>query len=309
MIRIILWFLIGAMTAGLVWQRLRKGSIMSVMAFLAALAAMVYVGLAAALYVFQPKLLYMPFRAVEATPADIGLTFEDVRIATPDGQTLAAWYLPAQNTTYTILFCHGNAGNISHRLDTLELFHKLGLNCLIFDYRGYGHSTGKPAEEGTIVDALAARQWLLENKQIAAENIIFFGRSLGGAVATLAVARIAETPPAGLVVESSFTSVPDMGTHLYPWLPVRWFVRFAYDARAVIGTVNCPVAILHSPEDELVPFAMGKRLYEAAAEPKRFFELAGTHNEGFVEHMPLYRAIWQETLDWLANPSMTDNSN
>ncbi len=304
MLRILLWVLIGAMTGWLVWRRVRKGSVMTAIGLVLGLAAAVYVGLAVMLFVFQPRLLYMPFRAVEVSPADINLAFEDVRIAAPDGQTLAAWYIPAKNATHTVLFCHGNAGNISHRLDTLALFHNLGLNCLIFDYRGYGQSTGKPTEEGTIVDALAGRQWLLDNKQILPENIIFFGRSLGGAVAALAAARVADAPPAGLVVESSFTSVPDMGAHLYPWLPVRWFARFAYDAKAAIDAVNCPVAIIHSPDDELVPFAMGQRLYEAAVEPKRFFELAGTHNEGFVENMPLYRTIWQDTLDWITHSEL-----
>lgn len=306
MLRILLWSLIGAMTGWLVWQRLRKGSVMALIGFIAVLAAMVYVGLAVMLYVFQPKLLYMPFRAVEVTPSDIGLAFEDVRIATPDGQTLAGWYIPAPHATHTVLFCHGNAGNISHRLDTLALLYNLGLHCLIFDYRGYGQSTGKPTEEGTIVDALAGRQWLLENKQIATENIIFFGRSLGGSVAALAAARIAEAPPAGLIIESSFTSVPQMGAHVYPWLPVRWFARFSYDTQAAIATVSCPVVIIHSPDDEIVPFAMGRALYETAKPPKRFFELAGTHNEGFVENTPLYRTIWQEALDWLGNQKLPD---
>ena len=299
MVRAILWLLIAAMLAWLVWQRLRKGSVMTTIGFIGGLALAVYLTLAILLFVFQHKLLYIPWRQVESTPADIGLDFEDVRIATPDGEHLAAWYLPAQNAEWTILFCHGNAGNIGHRLDTLAIFHELGLNCLIFDYRGYGQSTGRPTEEGTLVDALAAYRWLTEDQQIPSESILWFGRSLGGAVAAQAVARLTEKPPAALVIESAFTSFVDIGSHYYPWLPVRWFARYAYNTKDAVQTVACPVVVIHSPDDEMIPFDMGRRIYEAGHDPKRFFELKGAHNEGFFENLALYQSIWAEIIDFL----------
>ena len=299
MFRTLLWILIAVLTAWLVYQRLRKGSLVATIGYIFGLAAAVYLGLGIVLFVFQHKLVYMPMRHIDTTPADYRLAFEDVRIGTPDGQTLHAWYLPARDADYTVLFCHGNAGNISHRLDTLAVFNELGLNCLIFDYRGYGQSTGKPTEEGTLIDALAAHQWLLDEKQISSESIIFFGRSLGGAVAALAVARLADTPPAGLVIESSFTSIPDLGAHLYAWLPVRWFARFSYDALNAIANVACPVVIIHSPDDEMIPFAMGRSLYDAAPNSKRFAELKGTHNEGFFDHLSLYRTLWGEAIEFI----------
>lgn len=296
MLRLILWLLIAVFTAWLVWRRLQKGSPMAAIGLVLGMVIAVYAGLALLLFVFQSKLIYMPWRNVDNTPADFRLPFEDLRITTPDGQTLAAWYIPAENAELTVLFCHGNAGNIGHRLDTLQIFHDLGLNCLIFDYRGYGQSTGRPTEEGTIIDAIACRQWLLDNKGIAPDGIIIFGRSLGGAVAALTAARIPEAPPAALVIESSFTSVPDLGARLYPWLPVRLFARYAYNAQKAIQTVNCPVVIIHSPDDEMIPFEMGRRLYDSAPDPKRFVELKGTHNEGFIDNISLYRKLWSDTL-------------
>lgn len=299
MARMVLWFLIAVLTAWLIWRRLRKGTPMAAIGLILGMLAAVYLGLALLLLVFQSKLLYMPWRTVEMTPADYRLPFEDLRIDTPDGRTLAAWYIPAPDADYTVLFCHGNAGNISHRLDTLQVFHDLGLSCLIFDYRGYGQSTGRPDEEGTIIDALACRQWLIDNKQTPPESIIFFGRSLGGAVAALAAARIPDAPPAALVIESSFTSVPDLGARLYPWLPVRLFARFSYDTETALKSVACPVVIIHSPDDEMIPYEMGRRLYAAANPPKHFAELAGTHNEGFFDNMPLYRQLWTDALAFI----------
>lgn len=291
-----LWLLVAALAAWLFWQRWQKGSFQMAVLYILGLAGVVYALLALLLFAFQSRLVFMPWRPIEAVPKDYGLPYEDVRIVTADGQTLAAWFVPVPDAQYTVLFAHGNAGNISHRLDTLALFYRLGLNCLIFDYRGYGQSTGRPTEEGVIEDMLASRRWLMEHKGISPAQMIFFGRSLGGAVAAIAAAKTADQPPAALVIESSFTSIIDMGRHLYPWLPVQWFSRFRFDAATAVSLVRCPVVIIHSPDDEMIPYAMGKRLYEAAHEPKQFFDLKGTHNEGFLEHIELYRQIWQQIL-------------
>ena len=241
--------------------------------------AAAYVGLALYLYVFQARYVYypeLPSRQVEATPADIGLAFDAVTLRTSDGEVLAGWFIPAPAARGTLLYLHGNGGNIGHRLDQIAVFHRLGLNVFIIDYRGYGASSGKPSEEGTYQDALAAWSWLTQEKRLAPDRIILFGESLGGAVAAWLAAR---HPPAGLVIYASFTSVPEMAQTLYPMFPASRLVRYRYDTRAALGNVNCPLLILHSPEDEIIPFSHGQALLAAAREPKRLVELRGGHNE------------------------------
>ena len=181
------------------------------------------------LYFTQDGMLYLPdlpSRELEATPKEIGLEYREVRMETEDGETLHGWYVPADDARATLLFFHGNAGNISHRLTSLSQMNSLGLNVLIFDYRGYGKSSGKPSEEGLYRDGRAAWRYLAERLDTENGATILFGRSLGGGVAT----RLAlEINPAGLVLESPFTSVPDMAADLYPMLPARWLSRNRFD--------------------------------------------------------------------------------
>jgi len=229
----------------------------------------------------QSRLLYLPLtRTVSHTPAAIGLAYEPVLLTTADGLRLAGWYIPPpEEGGGVILFCHGNAGNIGHRLDSLRIFHRLGWGVLIFDYRGYGESEGRPSEAGTYLDSEAAWRYLVEARGVGEERIVFFGRSLGGAVAAeLAGSR----RPAGLIVESTFTSVPDMAAILYPWLPIRLLSRFRYDARAAIAKVRCPVLVVHSRDDEIIPYGHGEALYRAAPEPKTLLSINGDHNAGFL---------------------------
>ncbi|MDH3451531.1 MAG: alpha/beta hydrolase [Gammaproteobacteria bacterium] len=244
-------------------------------------AALVYLALLAAMYFNQHRLLYLPnvpTRELAATPDRYGLAYEDVRFETEDGITLHGWFLPVAGATRTVLFFHGNAGNISHRLDSLALFVGLGLQVLIIDYRGYGESAGKPSEAGTYRDATAAWRYLTATRGIASQHIVLFGRSLGGAVAIELASRVA---PGALIVESSFTSVPEMAANLYPLLPVRWLARLHYHSLDRITAVPCPVLVLHSEHDEIIPIAHGRRLYEAAPHPKVFFAMRGGHNDGF----------------------------
>jgi len=248
----------------------------------------VYAGLALYLYVFQARFVYfpeLPSRRVEATPTDIGLAFETVRLDTADGEKLAGWYIPAPAARGTLLYLHGNGGNIGHRLDPIAVFHRLGLNVLIIDYRGYGASSGKPSEEGTYQDALAAWNWLTQEKRLAPERIVLFGESLGGSIAAWLAAR---QPPAGLVIYASFTSVPEMAQALYPMFPASRLVRYRYDTRAALGSVTCPLLILHSTEDEIIPFSHGQALLEAAHEPKRLAELRGGHNDALWVSREIY---------------------
>ncbi len=238
-----------------------------------------YIIFAGALFIFQSRYIYFPERVLSADPATIGLPFESVSLETTDGVKLSGWFVPGESARGVVLFCHGNAGNIAHRLDSIRIFHQLGLDVFIFDYRGYGQSKGKPTESGTYKDAEAAWRYLVEERKVNPDEIIVFGRSLGGAVA----ARLAQSQtPGALILESSFTSLPDIARKLYPYLPVRLLLRFKYNTAEYLSRVNCPVLIVHSRDDEIMPFSHGQRLFEMAREPKKFLEITGTHNEGFI---------------------------
>lgn len=246
-----------------------------------------YISLAVLLFIFQERLVYFPTRAWQATPADIGLPYEEVWLETGDGISLSAWLAPVDSPRAFILFFHGNGGNISHRLGSLELFHRLGLSTLIIDYRGYGQSEGSPGEQGTYLDAEAAWRYLVEERQIPPERIIVFGESLGGGVASW----VAQThPPAGLILVSTFTSVPDMGAQVYPFLPVRLLARVQYNTLARLPDIHCPVLIIHSPADEVVPYNHGQQLFAAANAPKEFLEIRGSHNGGLALSAAQYEA-------------------
>jgi len=234
------------------------------------------------LYFYQNRLLYLPnlpSRAVERLPSAVGLPYEPVDLLTSDNIHLDSWFIPAPEQRGVILFCHGNAGNISHRLDSLLLFHKLGFSTLIFDYRGYGSSQGHPSEAGTYLDVEAAWQYLTTKRSVASSRIILFGRSLGAAIA---VHQASVDKPGALIVESSFTSVPDMAAKLYPFLPVRWLSRLDYNVQQRLQRVTCPVLVVHSRDDEIIPFRHGQALYETANKPKQFLELRGGHNDAFL---------------------------
>jgi len=258
--------------------------------------AAAYAGLAGVLYFSQSNMVYFPEigREMVATPRQAGLDYEDVKLVTADGFALHGWFVPSALSRGTVLFLHGNAGNISHRLDSLLMFHRLGYSTLIIDYRGYGNSGGKPSEQGTYQDAEAAWRHLTETRKIPSDTIVFFGESLGGAVAAWLATR---HRPGALVIASGFTSVPDLAAKFYPFLPVRWLSRFDYDTRTYLSTVEAPVFIAHSPEDEIIPYQHGRALYDAAKAPKQFLELGGGHNEGFI----FVRESWVQALGEFLN--------
>jgi fermentation-respiration switch protein FrsA (DUF1100 family) len=233
-------------------------------------------------YFTQSSMLYfpeLPSRKISATPDHYGLAYEELQLVTEDGVKLHGWFLPAENPRATLLFFHGNAGNISHRMESLEIFHELGLETLIIEYRGYGQSEGRPSEKGTYLDAEAAWRYLTEKREVPPHKILLFGRSLGAAIASH-LAR--DRQPMGLVLESAFVSVPDLAATLYPLLPVRLLSRFRYDNRNNLQAVTSPVLIVHSRDDEIIPYRHGRRLFAAAGEPKYFLQLRGGHNDGFM---------------------------
>lgn len=239
-------------------------------------------------FIGQSGMLYLPdlpSRELAATPQAIGLAYDDVRLQTEDGVELHGWYIPAAAARATLLFFHGNAGNISHRLDSIRIFNNLGLSVLIFDYRGYGQSNGSPSELGTQRDALAAWHYVTQTRGVAPDQVVLFGRSLGGAVAAWLATQ---HHPAALIVESRFTSVPDIAADVYWWLPARWLSRFDYATRDYVAAVNCPVLVIHSPDDEIIPFRHGEAIHAAAREPKEFLRLRGSHNDGFIRSGETY---------------------
>jgi uncharacterized protein len=244
-----------------------------------------YAGFAALIYAQQDSLVYHPTVAPQfaTTPARLGLAFEDVTIRTEDGETLHAWWILAKNAHGAVLLLHGNAGNISHRLDYAAMFDRLGFSTLLVDYRGYGRSTGSPSEQGTYRDAAASWRWLTETKGVAAGDIVLFGESLGGAVAAWLAAR---EKPRALVLSSTFTSVPDLAAEIYPFLPVRLLSRYEYNTLDALARVNAPMLVAHSKSDDIIPYSHGERLFAAAREPKSFLELSGGHNDGFIFTRP-----------------------
>ncbi len=242
----------------------------------------IYAALTAFIYFRQSSLIYfpnMPGRALTATPQQIGLHYEDVEFTADDGVGLHGWFIPAAEARASLLFFHGNAGNISHRLESIAIFNALGLDVFIFDYRGYGQSQGKISETGTYRDAEAAWRYLTETRGVAPGDIIVFGRSLGSSIAAWLASR---QKPAGLIVESGFSSVASMAQRLYPFLPVRWLSRFRYDTSSYVSALTCPLLVVHSKTDEIIPFAEGMAVYDAAPADKRFLEIRGGHNDGFV---------------------------
>jgi fermentation-respiration switch protein FrsA (DUF1100 family) len=244
-------------------------------------AAACYGLFVAVVYLMQGRMLYLanvPGRALVMTPADADMEYEDVTVETADGVSLHGWFIPGQSDE-AVLFFHGNAGNISHRLDSIRQFRSLGLSVFIIDYRGYGQSGGRTTEKGMYRDAEAAWRYLTERRGIAASDIIVFGRSLGASVASWLAGR---QEPRALIVESSFTSVPDIAQELYPWLPARWLSRLKHSTLEYIRAVQCPVLVVHSRDDEIIPFQHGESIYAAANEPRSLLEIRGGHNDAFL---------------------------
>lgn len=250
-----------------------------------------YVFLVFLLYLLQSNLVYHPASELPYTPDLMGLNYEEVSFRSEDGKDLHGWFIPHEQARGTILFQHGNAGNISGRLETIQILHQLGLQVFIYDYRGYGKSEGTPTEQGTYKDAMGAWNFLTSEKNIPANRIILMGRSLGGAVTSWLANQV---KPAGVILESTFTSAPDVAADLYPVFPVRRMIKFEYPNKQHIQSITEPILVAHSTGDDLIPFEHGKRLYELANEPKRFFEMQGDHGNGFLETGEAYRKVIDE---------------
>ncbi|MBN2137437.1 MAG: alpha/beta hydrolase [Sedimentisphaerales bacterium] len=270
----------------------------TILLYLGIVLCAAYVSWALVLFVMQPRFVYRPVRDVSYTPGDLDLDFEEVVFKSGDGVSLNGWWIPAKDAVFTVLFCHGNGGNIMHRLDSINILHGFGLNCFIFDYRGYGRSEGNPSEAGTYADARAAYDWAVNCKNVRPDEMILFGKSMGGSIAAQLATKV---QAGGLVLENSFTSYAAMGARFYPYMPVRWFARFGYKTISYVKAVRCPVLVIHSKYDEIVPFEFGAALYEAANEPKEFVEILGGHNDGFLVSAKTYENAWSRWLQFLAD--------
>lgn len=232
---------------------------------------------------FEHSQVYHPSREFRSTGRELGRPLEEAVFQAADGTPLHGWFFPADTNSarkqMAVLVCHGNAGNISDRLDVCSAFLSAGLNVFVFDYRGYGRCGGKPSEKGTYLDGEAAYQWL-RSKGFAPENIILHGESLGGGVA----AELAlHNNFGGLILQSTFTSIPDIGAELFPWLPVRWLSRISYDTKSKLPRIQVPVLLMHSRADTLIRFHHAERNYAAAREPKLLWELTGDHNNSLED--------------------------
>lgn len=254
----------------------------------------VYGGLVALAFVAQGKLLFFPSKDIHRTPAENGWDFEEVVVDVGDNTT-SGWYIHASpDPPGVILFSHGNAGNIADRLESIGIFHHLGYDVLIYDYGGYGQSTGRTTEKRCYNDIRAMWLYLTETRGVSPEKVVLFGRSLGAGVACQLAT---EVQAAAVILESTFTSVPDRAQEIYRILPAKIILTLRFDNASKIGRVKSPLLIVHSPDDTLIPYHHGQKLFKLAPEPKTFLEIRGDHNEGFWMSGATYTNGLKEFLD------------
>lgn len=251
-------------------------------------------GLNILLFFLQPGMLFFPSKKLQQTPGNWNLEFEDVYLNSTNGNKIHGWFIPSNKSKRVVLFLHGNGGNISHRGESLLIFNHLGLSTLIIDYQGYGKSEGTPGENAFYNDARVAFHDLVNKRGFQKENIIVFGRSLGGAVA----AKIsAELKPGAVILESTFSSVSDMAERIFPILSKVIVLRYQFETARHVQELESPLLVLHSREDEIIPFASGEQVYLAANKPKLFFEITGDHNNGFLKTQPGYEQVLAKFLE------------
>jgi fermentation-respiration switch protein FrsA (DUF1100 family) len=246
------------------------------------IVGLTYLALVVLLMIFEERIIFVPSKYPVGEWENPGVPFEDADFSAADGTKLHGWFVPHDSKlnakpTAVVLIAHGNAGNLTHRAESLKKMRAAGAASMIFDYRGYGKSEGSPNEDGILADARAARVWLANRTGVPENKIVLFGESLGGGV----MVDLAATDGAGgLILLSTFTSLPDVAANVYPWIPVRYLMRTRLDSLAKIGQYTGPVLQLHGDRDEIVPFALGEQLFDAVPDPdKRFVKLpGGTHN-------------------------------
>jgi fermentation-respiration switch protein FrsA (DUF1100 family) len=240
------------------------------------LAVMSYALFLGILMIFENKLLFFPLKYPQGDWNPAGLPFEDAWFVAEDGKRLHGWFVPHASPKATLLIAHGNGGNLSHRTDLLRMLHRLGAASMIFDYRGYGRSEGSPTGAGILEDAKAARNWLVQRTGLPPDELVLFGESLGGAVA---VHLASQGGARGLVLENTFNSLADVAAHHYPFFPVRLLLRARLESAEWIRSYRGPLLQIHGDRDRVVPYSFGRRLFEAANEPKEFVTIEGGDHE------------------------------
>lgn len=252
---------------------------------LALVLALLYAALVIWTYARQTRRIFRPQRELITQPDAHGYAYEDFFVRTADGVRLHGWFVFNPQARGTLIYCHGNTGNVSHGMETLALFQRLGFSVLLFDYRGYGRSEGRPDERGMYLDVEAVWEYLLRERGHAPQDVVLLGRSLGGAVASWLASRHV---PRALVLESTFTSLPAVAADHHPLLPARLLTRYRFPVAEHLRTVRCPLLIVHSRADETVPFRHAQRLFEIAAEPKALLEIGGRHCDGYLSSGAVY---------------------
>ena len=275
-------------SAVLVMRNAARGILLVFMAFLLCACPM------------EERLIFHPQKTIHQTPRDVGLNFDDVYFTVRDGVRLNGWFVPYPDAKRTLLWFHGNAGNISHRVQNLRLLHdKVKINVFIFDYRGYGRSDGKISEPGTYLDGSAAIDFLRQRYNVQPQQLVLFGRSLGAAVAA---EMATHGDSLALILESPFVSVAEMARAVFPLLPLGPLLVTRYDTLEKVRRVKSPLLVLHGDRDEVVPFGQGRKVFEAAPEPKKFFTIIGAgHNDTYIVGGDAYFTALREAIDWAAS--------
>jgi len=244
-----------------------------------AVIAALYTFKAIRLYRRQGEHVYNPRRQLNGSPADQGLPFEDIHFRSADNILLHGWFTPCDNSRKVILLLHGNTGNISDCISSISIFSGLGYSTFMFDYRGYGLSEGHTDEQGTYHDAEAAWEWLLRERHYAPQDVVILGRSLGASISSWLASH---HQPAAVILESTFTSLPDIAAETHPLIPARLMTRFNYNTLDNVRRIHSPILIVHGHDDSVIPYHHGRRLFEAANGPKDFLDIHGTHADGFL---------------------------
>lgn len=253
-----------------------------------------YLALCGLVYSYQDRLIYFPDDYFFQDPAASGLSFESFELSTGEGSTVTGWAVETDPNAPWVIHFHGNAGNISSRVDYLKLFHDLGFNGVVFDYRGYGRSQGQPSEDGLVEDGLAVVRYLLEERKVSKRYLVYFGESLGGGVAA---AVAVEEPPQAMILKSTFTSLVDVSSEFYPFLPTNFLLKSRFPTKDRIPTFLFPKLVVHSRSDTVVGFDHGQRLFQVAGEPKQFLEIYGGHNTSPLELGADFKKAVKEFID------------
>lgn len=267
------------------------------------IALVALIGATLLLVFLEKQLIYYPAAGLDVTPEALGLPFEDVLLDVEPGVKVHAWFIRAakQPAAATILFSHGNAGNIADRLDRVLRWRGLDADFLLYDYRGYGRSTGRPDEEGTYRDGRAAYDYLVKTRGVDPRHLILMGESLGCAIS---IQLAVEQPAAGLVIEAPFASIAHMANAIYPFLPLGPFIKTRYLNVEKIARLRMPLLVVQGTRDEVIPVAQGKMVFDAAPPPRRYLAIEGAHhNDVYVVGAGRYQAALSDFIASALPPS------